>query len=114
MSSWNALLGAAAGLDDLPQALALLGEDFVLAAGLGFELGEDGGGLALGLDAPLGGLGLGFDLDLGLFGFGRGFHGGAAFGLDPLGLGQGGLGPGDGARPPARPPRPRPCAFRPV
>ena len=55
------LLRAAAGVDDLLQALALLGQDFVLAAGFGFELGEDGGGLAFGLDAALGGLGLGVD-----------------------------------------------------
>ena len=72
------LLGAAAGLDDLLQALALLGQDLVLAAGLGFELGEDGRGLALGLDAALLGLGLGLDDDLGLLGLGRGLDRGAA------------------------------------
>jgi len=52
------LLGAAAGVDDLPQPFALLGQDFVLAAGLGLELGEDGRRLAFGLDAALGRLGL--------------------------------------------------------
>ena len=88
------LLRAAAGLDDPLQALALLGEDLVLAAGLGFELGEDGGRLAFGLDAAFLGLGLGVDDDAGLLGLGRGFDCGAALGLDALGLGQRGLGHG--------------------
>ena len=44
------LLGAAAGGDDLAEPFGLLGEDLVVAAGLGLELGEDGLGVALGLD----------------------------------------------------------------
>ena len=47
------LLRAAAGFDDLLQAFALLGQDLVLAAGFGVELGEDGRGFAFGLDAAL-------------------------------------------------------------
>ena len=77
------------------QSLAFFGEDFELAAGFGFELGIDGGGLALGLDPPLGGLGGGIDLDLGLVGLGGRLQGGPALGFDALGLGQGGLGSGD-------------------
>ena len=57
------LLRAAARFDDLLQALALLGQDFVLAAGLGFELGEDRRRLALGFDAALLGFGFGVDDD---------------------------------------------------
>ena len=60
------LLCAAAGLDDLLQALALLGQNFVLAAGLGFELGVNGGCFGLGFHAALFGLGFGIDDNPGL------------------------------------------------
>src|SRR5262249_43797780 len=87
-------LRPAAGLDDALQTVALLGQDFILALGLGFELGEDRLGLAFPLDAAFLGLGLGLDDDLGLLGFGRRFQGCPLFGFHALGLGQGSLGHG--------------------
>ena len=74
------------------QALALLGQDLVLAAGLGFELGVDRRRLGLGFDAALLGLGLGVDDDPGLLGLGRRFERGPLLGFDLLGLGQRRLG----------------------
>ena len=51
ISSWNACLAPPHASMICLQALALLGQDLVLPAGLGFELGEDRRGLGLGLDA---------------------------------------------------------------
>ena len=64
------------------QALALLGEDFVLAAGLGFQLGVNRGRLTVGLQANLLRLGLGIDDDAGLLGFRGGFELSSLLGLD--------------------------------
>ena len=61
---------SAAGIDDFPKPFAFAGEDFVLAFGLGFELGENGGGLAFRFEPSLLRLGLGIDDDFGLLGFG--------------------------------------------
>ena len=57
------LLCAAARFDDLLQALALLGQDFVLAAGLGFELRVDGRSFTLGFQPAFFGFGFGIDDD---------------------------------------------------
>src|SRR5439155_17973676 len=74
--------------DNLPEAVGLLGEHFVLAFGLRLELDEDRGGLSLGFEAAFFGLGLGFDDNLGLLGLGRCFQGRAPLRFHALGLGQ--------------------------
>ncbi len=89
------LLRSSAGFDDGFETFALFGEDFVLAAGFGFELGEDCGGFAGGFDAAFFGGGFGFNDGLGFLGFGGCFDGGAAFGFDFLGIGDGGFGLGE-------------------
>ncbi len=85
------LLGAAAALDDQLQARALLGQDLVVAARLGIELGEDRGGLSVRLDLALLGGRLGVDDHLGLHGFGQRLELGALLRFDRFRLGVGRL-----------------------
>ena len=88
------LVGAAAGVDDPLQAFALLGQDLVLAAGFGVQLGEDGVGFALGLDPLRSASASASTIVLAFSALAGASSCGPLFGFDPFGLGQGGLGHG--------------------